>query len=203
MGVFDLLKRRRPMRMSEADRRILIRHYEILADCDELVHTSSNFETVLCRYYESLDELAFIASYEDAFGPEYLAQCGLRIKTAGGSVSDLWEKIRANGATILNAAVDRCLDAEIDAALKLKTSRGQEARIRAFVDKIQSLDGVPAEVLKYVGSLPVVDALREPAVMVTCKSCGHKFRARPHAYKKYLLDCPKCMQPLRVDTSSK
>lgn len=181
----------------------MIRHYEILADCDELVHTSKNFETVLNRYYESLDELSFIASYEEAFGPEYLAQCGLKIKTDGGSVANLWEKIRANGAAILNAAVDRCLDAEIDAALKLKTSRGRETRICTFVDKIQSLDGVPVEVLKYVGSLPVIDALREPAVIVTCKSCGHKFRARPHAYKKYLLDCPKCGQGLRVDTSGK
>ena len=48
--------------MSDADRRILIRHYEILADCDELVHTSKNFEIVLRRYDEMLNELSFIAS---------------------------------------------------------------------------------------------------------------------------------------------
>lgn len=188
--------------MSDADRRILIRHYEILSDCDELVHTSKNFEIVLRRYDEMLNELAFIASYEDAFGSEYLAQCGLRIETDGGSVADLWEKIRTNEATILNAAVDRCLDAEIDAALKLKTKSGQEKRMLSWVDKMQGVEAVPVDTLKYLSTLPVLDALREPKVLATCR-CGVQFRCRPHAYQGYIVICPKCGQQLRVDTSGK
>lgn len=188
--------------MSDADRRILIRHYEILADCDELVHTSKNFEIVLRRYDEMLNELSFIASYEDAFGSEYLAQCGLRIETDGGSVADLWEKIRTNGATILNAAVDRCLDAEIDAALKLKTKSGQEKRMLSWIDKMQGVESVPVDTLKYLSTLPVLDALREPKVLATCR-CGVQFRCRPHAYQGYIVICPKCGQQLRVDTSGK
>lgn len=73
----------------------------------------------------------------------------------------------------------------------------------AFIKKIQSLDGVPAEVLKYAADLPVLDALHEPAVIVTCRRCGQKFRARPHAYNGYMLACPKCDQQLRVNTSQR
>ena len=204
MGIFNFLKHQntKPVHMSDVDRRILIRHYEILVDCDELVHTSKNFEIVLRRYDEMLDELSFIASYEDAFGSEYLSQCGLRIKTDGGSVADLWEKIRTNGTTLLNAAVDRCLDAEIDAALKLKTKSGQEKRMLSWVDKMQSVEAVPADTLKYLSALPVLDALREPKVLATCR-CGVRFRCRPHAYLGYIVICPKCGQRLRVDTSGK
>lgn len=203
MGLFDFLNRQKVKSamadsVFNADHTDLYRHLEILKDCEELVNTSTNFETVLHRCEALIDELFYFCSWETYAGSEALAQHGIKFQTPP---SALWQSAREQMPTVLCAAVDRALDAEIDAALKLKTSRGQEKRMLAFVEKVQGLDGVPADVLKYVSQLPAVDAMREPAVIVTCKSCGNKFRARPHAYKGFLLTCPKCEQQLRVNTS--
>ena len=103
-------------------------------------------------------------------------------------------------AEYLNAAVDRILDAEIEKALALKTAAGQEKHMVAWADKLQELEGVPAGTLQYINGLPVVAALREPKVSVSCP-CGNEFQGRPHAHKGFVLVCPKCGQKLRANTS--
>lgn len=67
MGLFGFAKRRGAHgsdHVLEADRADLARHFEILRDCEELVYTSANFETVLRRYDGLLDELSYIGAYE-------------------------------------------------------------------------------------------------------------------------------------------
>lgn len=180
----------------EAQRRELLRHMEILKDCEELVNTSNNFSTVLSRYDLLLQELSYFAAFEE-IGPDYLPSYGINFKTPA---SELWKRYFDNMAEYLNAAVDRILDAEIEKALALKTAAGQEKHMAAWVDKLQELEGVPAGTLQYINELPVAAALREPKVSVSCP-CGNEFQGRPHAHKGFVLVCPKCGQKLRANTS--
>lgn len=180
----------------EAQRRELLRHMEILKDCEELVNSSNNFSTVLSRYDLLLQELSYFAAFEE-IGPDYLPSYGINFKTPA---SELWKRYFDNMAEYLNAAVDRILDAEIEKALALKTAAGQEKHMAAWVDKLQELEGVPAGTLQYINELPVAAALREPKVSVSCP-CGNEFQGRPHAHKGFVLVCPKCGQKLRADTS--
>ncbi len=199
VGLLDLFKKKKTQpsgRVYEMPTRDLLREYEILKDCEELINNSPNFSTVVSRYDLLLDKLAYFAAYE-VYGVDYLQQFGITFKTPA---SVLWKSARDGRGAFLNNAADRLLDVEIDDALALKTKSGQEKRMTAWVDKMQSVEAVPVETLKYIGSLPVLDALREPKVVVTCR-CGNQFRARPHAYQNYLVICPKCDQKLRVDTS--
>lgn len=180
----------------EAQRRELLRHMEILKDCEELVNSSNNFSTVLSRYDLLLQELSYFAAFEE-IGPDYLPSYGINFKTPA---SELWKRYFDNMAEYLNAAVDRILDVEIEKALTLKTAAGQEKRMAAWVDKLQELEGVPAGTLQYISGLPVAAALREPKVSVSCP-CGNEFQGRPHAHKGFVLVCPKCGQKLRANTS--
>lgn len=199
VGMFDVFKKKNAQpsgRAYEILRRDLLREYEILKDCEDLVNNSPNFSTVVSRYDLLLDKLAYFAAYE-VYGMDYLQQFGITFKTPA---SALWKATRDGRAAFLKNAADRLLDIEIDDALTLKTKSGQEKRMTAWVDKMQSVEAVPVETLKYIGALPVLDALREPKVLVTCR-CGNQFHARPHAYQNYLVICPKCGQKLRVDLS--
>lgn len=180
----------------EAQRRELLRHMEILKDCEELVNSSNNFSTVLSRYDLLLQELSYFAAFEE-IGPDYLPSYGINFKTPA---SELWKRYFDNMTEYLNAAVDRILDVEIEKALTLKTAAGQEKRMAAWVDKLQELEGVPAGTLQYINGLPVAAALREPKVSVSCP-CGNEFQGRPHAHKGFVLVCPKCGQKLRANTS--
>lgn len=180
----------------EAQRRELLRHMEILKDCEELVNSSNNFSTVLSRYDLLLQELSYFAAFEE-IGPDYLPSYGINFKTPA---SELWKRYFDNMAEYLNAAVDRILDAEIEKALALKTAAGQEKHMVAWADKLQELEGVPAGTLQYINGLPVAAALREPKVSVSCP-CGNEFQGRPHAHKGFVLVCPKCGQKLRANTS--
>lgn len=180
----------------EMQRRELLRHMEILKDCEELVNSSNNFSTVLSRYDLLLQELSYFAAFEE-IGPDYLPSYGINFKTPA---SELWNRYFDNMAEYLNAAVDRILDAEIEKALALKTAAGQEKHMVAWADKLQELEGVPAGTLQYINGLPVVAALREPKVSVSCP-CGNEFQGRPHAHKGFVLVCPKCGQKLRANTS--
>lgn len=180
----------------EAQRRELLRHMEILKDCEELVNSSNNFSTVLSRYDLLLQELSYFAAFEE-IGPDYLPSYGINFKTPA---SELWKRYFDNMAEYLNAAVDRILDVEIEKALTLKTAAGQEKHMAAWVDKLQELEGVPAGTLQYINGLPVAAALREPKVSVSCP-CGNEFQGRPHAHKGFVLVCPKCGQKLRANTS--
>lgn len=180
----------------EAQRRELLRHMEILKDCEELVNSSNNFSTVLSRYDLLLQELSYFAAFEE-IGPDYLPSYGINFKTPA---SELWKRYFDNMAEYLNAAVDRILDAEIEKALALKTAAGQEKHMAAWVDKLQELEGVPTGTLQYINELPVAAALREPKVSVSCP-CGNEFQGRPHAHKGFVLVCPKCGQKLRANTS--
>lgn len=180
----------------EAQRCELLRHMEILKDCEELVNSSNNFSTVLSRYDLLLQELSYFAAFEE-IGPDYLPSYGINFKTPA---SELWKRYFDNMAEYLNAAVDRILDAEIEKALALKTAAGQEKHMAAWVDKLQELEGVPAGTLQYINGLPVAAALREPKVSVSCP-CGNEFQGRPHAHKGFVLVCPKCGQKLRANTS--
>ncbi len=201
MGLFDFFRRKRSNPIFEQNKSIVLRHLEILKDCEKLVNTSSNFETVLSRAEELLDEIAIIASYEESLGSEFIINCGLRFKREGETFRSLYEEIQNEIPDVLCYAIDRCLDAEIDSALKLKTKSGQERRIINWVNKIKSFDRIPRKTLTYIESLPALDALREPAITVTCHMCSHEFCARPHAYRDYIVYCPKCDQRLYVDTS--
>lgn len=199
VGLFDAFKKKksRPADQEiEMQRRELLRHYEILKDCEGLINNSTNFSTVVSRYDLMLDELGYFAAWE-AYGVDYLQRYGFTFKTPA---SVLWKSAFDGKAKFLNSAIDRLLDLEIDDALTLKTKSGQEKRMTLWADKLQAVEAVPAETLKYIASLPVLDALREPKVLVTCR-CGNQFRERPHAYQNYLVICPKCSQRLRVDTS--
>lgn len=180
----------------EAHRRELLRHMEILKDCEELVNSSNNFSTVLSRYDLLLQELSYFAAFEE-IGPDYLPSYGINFKTPA---SELWKRYFDNMAEYLNAAVDRILDVEIEKALTLKTAAGQEKHMAAWVDKLQELEGVPAGTLQYINGLPVAAALREPKVSVSCP-CGNEFQGRPHAHKGFVLVCPKCGKKLRANTS--
>lgn len=180
----------------EVQRRELLRHMEILKDCEELVNSSNNFSTVLSRYDLLLQELSYFAAFEE-IGPDYLPSYGINFKIPA---SELWKRYFDNMAEYLNAAVDRILDAEIEKALALKTAAGQEKHMAAWVDKLQELEGVPAGTLQYINELPVAAALREPKVSVSCP-CGNEFQGRPHAHKGFVLVCPKCGQKLRANTS--
>ena len=60
----------------EAQRRELLRHMEILKDCEELVNSSNNFSTVLSRYDLLLQELSYFAAFEE-IGPDYLPSYGI------------------------------------------------------------------------------------------------------------------------------
>ena len=180
----------------EAQRRELLRHMENLKDCEELVNSSNNFSTVLSRYDFLLQELSYFAAFEE-IGPDYLPSYGVNFKTPA---SELWKRYFDNMAEYLNAAVDRILDAEIEKALALKTAAGQEKHMVAWADKLQELEGVPAGTLQYINGLPVVAALREPKVSVSCP-CGNEFQWRPHAHKGFFLVFPKCGQKLRANTS--
>lgn len=180
----------------EAQRRELLRHMEILKDCEELVNSSNNFSTVLSRYDLLLQELSYFAAFEE-IGSDYLPSYGINFKTPA---SELWKRYFDNMAEYLNAAVDRILDAEIEKALALKTAAGQEKHMVAWADKLQELEGVPAGTLQYINGLPVIAALREPKVSVSCP-CGNEFQGRPHAHKGFVLVCPKCGQKLRANTS--
>ena len=199
MGLFGFLKKKSAPTSSRAyniQRHELLRHYEILKNCEELINSSANFSTVISRYDLMLDELGYFAAWE-VYGVDYLQQYGFTFKTPA---STLWKTAFDERAKFLNSAVDRLLDLEIDDALNLKTKSGQERRMVAWVDKMQSVESVPADTLKYIGALPVLDALRERKVVATCQ-CGVQFSTRPHAYKGYIVICPKCGQRLRVDTS--
>lgn len=180
----------------EVQRREFLRHMEILKDCEELVNSSNNFSTVLSRYDLLLQELSYFAAFEE-LGPDYLPSYGINFKTPA---SELWKRYSENMAAYLNAAVDRILDVEIEKALALKTSAGQEKHMVTWADKLQELEGVPAGTLQYINGLPVVAALREPKVSVSCP-CGNEFQGRPHAHKGFVLICPKCGQKLRANTS--
>lgn len=180
----------------EVQRCELLRHMEILKDCEELVNSSNNFSTVLSRYDLLLQELSYFAAFEE-IGPDYLPSYGINFKTPA---SELWKRYFDNMAEYLNAAVDRILDAEIEKALALKTAAGQEKHMVAWADKLQELEGVPAGTLQYINGLPVAAALREPKVSVSCP-CGNEFQGRPHAHKGFVLVCPKCGQKLRANTS--
>lgn len=180
----------------EVQRRELLRRMEILKDCEELVNSSNNFSTVLSRYDLLLQELSYFAAFEE-IGPDYLPSYGINFKTPA---SELWKRYFDNMAEYLNAAVDRILDAEIEKALALKTTAGQEKHMVAWADKLQELEGVPAGTLQYINGLPVAAALREPKVSVSCP-CGNEFQGRPHAHKGFVLVCPKCGQKLRANTS--
>lgn len=180
----------------EAQRRELLRHMEILKDCEELVNSSNNFSTVLSRYDLLLQELSYFAAFEE-IGPDYLPSYGINFKTPA---SELWKRYFDNMAEYLNAAVDRILDVEIEKALALKTAAGQEKHMVAWADKLQELEGVPTGTLQYINGLPVAAALREPKVSVSCP-CGNEFQGRPHAHKGFVLVCPKCGQKLRANTS--
>lgn len=140
----------------EVQRRELLRHMEILKDCEELVNSSNNFSTVLSRYDLLLQELSYFAAFEE-IGPDYLPSYGINFKTPA---SELWKRYFDNMAEYLNAAVDRILDAEIEKALALKTAAGQEKHMVAWADKLQELEGVPAGTLQYINGLPVAAALR-------------------------------------------
>ena len=178
----------------ESQQRELLRHMEILKDCEELVNSSNNFSTVLSRYDLLLQELSYFAAFEE-IGPDYLPSYGINFKTPA---SELWKRYFDNMAEYLNAAVDRIL--EIEKALVLKTAAGQEKHMVTWADKLQELEGVPAGTLQYINGLPVVAALREPKVSVSCP-CGNEFQGRPHAHKGFVLVCPKCGQKLRANTS--
>lgn len=180
----------------ESQRREFLRHMEILKDCEELVNSSNNFSTVLSRYDLLLQELSYFAAFEE-IGPDYLPSYGVNFKTPA---SELWKRYSENMAAYLNAAVDRILDVEIEKALALKTAAGQEKHMVTWADKLQELEGVPAGTLQYINELPVVAALREPKVSVSCP-CGNEFQGRPHAHKGFVLVCPKCGQKLRANTS--
>lgn len=180
----------------EVQRRELLRHMEILKDCEELVNSSNNFSTVLSRYDLLLQELSYFAAFEE-IGPDYLPSYGINFKTPA---SELWKRYFDNMAEYLNAAVDRILDVEIEKALALKTAAGQEKHMVAWADKLQELEGVPAGTLQHINGLPVIAALREPKVSVSCP-CGNEFQGRPHAHKGFVLVCPKCGQKLRANTS--
>ena len=180
----------------ESQRRELLRHLEILKDCEELVNTSVNFQTVLSRYDLMLQELSYFAAYEE-IGPNYLPSYGVNFKTPA---LQLWKRYSENIDQYLNAAVDRILDAEIEKALALKTKSGQERRMLTWLESVQELEGIPAGTLRYINALPVLEALREPKVSVSCP-CGNEFQGRPHAYKDFILLCPKCGQKLRANTS--
>lgn len=180
----------------ESQRREFLRHMEILKDCEELVNSSNNFSTVLSRYDLLLQELSYFAAFEE-LGPDYLPSYGINFKTPA---SELWKRYSENMAAYLNAAVDRILDVEIEKALALKTSAGQEKHMVTWADKLQESEGVPAGTLQYINGLPVVAALREPKVSVSCP-CGNEFQGRPHAHKGFVLICPKCGQKLRANTS--
>lgn len=202
MGLFDAFKKKNSGptgREYEIQRQELLRHYEILKDCEDLINNSPNFATVVSRYDLLLDELGYFAAF-DAYGYDYLQQYGFKFNP---SATDQWKSSFEKRAYFLNVSLDRILDLEIDRALKLKTKSGQEKRMMSFVEKIGDVDGVPADTLKYAATLPVLDAMREPKVLVTCRTCGHNFKDRPHAHKNYFVFCPQCGQKLRVDTSGK
>lgn len=201
MGLFDAFKKKNSGptgREYEIQRQELLRHYEVLKDCEDLINNSPNFATVVSRYDLMLDELGYFAAWE-AYGVDYLQQYGFTFKTPA---SAMWKSSFDGRAKFLNSAVDRLLDLEIDSALELKTKSGQEKRMVSWVDKLQAVEAVPADTLKYIAALPVLDALREPKVLVTCR-CGAQFHGRPHGYRGYVVICPKCGQRLRVDTSGK
>ena len=168
-----------------------------------LLLTNFGSSILMRRSEDLLNEIRFISSYEEAFGAEFIKKCGSTFKREGSTFSSLLEEIRSEIPSVLTYAIDRCLDAEIDSALKLKTKSGQEKRIMNWVNKIRSFDRVPLETLNYIESLPALDALREPAVTVICRSCFNEFRVRPHAYRNYVVYCPKCDQKLRVNTSKR
>lgn len=201
MGLFDAFKKKnsRPSgREYEIQRRELLRHYEILKDCEDLINNSPDFATVVSRYDLMLDELGYFAAWEE-YGVDYLQQYGFTFKTPA---SVMWKSSFDGRAKYLNSAVDRLLDLEIDSALELKTKSGQEKRMMSWIDKLQAVEAVPADTLKYIVALPVLDALREPKVLVTCR-CGAQFHGRPHSYQGHVVICPKCGQKLRADTSGK
>jgi len=199
VGLFDVFKTKKSVpstREYEIQRHDLLRHYEILKDCEDLINNSPNFATVVSRYDLMLDELGYFAGWE-AYGVDYLQQYGFTFKTPASAL----RKTSFDGkAKFLNSTVDRLLDLEIDGALALKTKSGQEKRMLSWIDKMQGVESVPVDTLKYLSTLPVLDALREPKVLATCR-CGVQFRCRPHAYQGYIVICPKCGQQLRVDTS--
>ena len=201
VGLFDAFKKKNfgsSGQEYEIQRRELLRHYEILKDCEDLINNSPSFATVVLRYDLMLDELGYFAAWE-TYGVDYLQQYGFTFKTPA---SALWKSSFDGKAKFLNSAVDRLLDLEIDGALVLKTKSGQEKRMLSWVDKMQGVESVPVDTLKYLSDLPVLDALRDPKVLTTCR-CGVQFRCRPHAYQGYIVICPKCGQRLRVDTSGK
>ena len=70
----------------EVQRCELLRHMEILKDCEELVNSSNNFSTVLSRYDLLLQELSYFAAFEE-IGPDYLPSYGINFKTPA---SELW-----------------------------------------------------------------------------------------------------------------
>lgn len=202
VGLFNAFKKKKsrpPDKEYEIQRRELLRHYEILKDCKDLINNSSNFETVVSRYDLMLDELGYFAAWE-VYGVDYLRQYGFTFKTPA---SALWKSSFDGKAKILNSAVDRLLDLEIDKALALKTKSGQKKRMESWIDKMQGVESVPVETLKYISALPVLDALQEPKVLVKCRQCSFQFQSRPHAYQGNIVVCPKCGQRLRANTSGK
>ena len=199
MGLFDFLRRRRGVSVFELNKSVVLRHMEIVKDCENLINTSKNFEAVLRRSEDLLEELHIISTYEDTLGSDFIARCGLTFKREGETFSSMLEEIQSDLPGVLCYAVDRCLDAEIDSALKLKTKSGQEKRIINWINKIKCLDRVPLKTLQHIESLPVLDALREPSLTVTCPACSHEFRVRPHAYRNYIVYCPQCDREFKAD----
>lgn len=87
MGLLDFVKRKQPDPVLERDRADLLRHYEILKDCENLINNSPSFATVVSRYDLMLDELGYFAAWE-AYGVDYLQRygCSKRLRQLCGNL---------------------------------------------------------------------------------------------------------------------
>jgi hypothetical protein len=113
----------------------------IMQDCLSLINTSQNMETVVVRYNDLLNVLTRMSTYENKPNIKHLKE----------RPSEALIRMHDEQADIMNRAVDRSYEHELDSASQLKTEKGRSNRIERYFAVLEELSSkLPQETLRYI-----------------------------------------------------
>lgn len=124
----------------------ILRQCEILADSGSVINNSCNMKTVISRIDSYESALKFLSSCSAAD----LKMCRLKTPEQLSAMYNTWQK---NKTTVINKAILRSYEDTVFQASKLKTIKGQDARVSAFFDSCAELSGLNADNLRYLQHL--------------------------------------------------
>lgn len=121
----------------------MLRQCEILADSGSVINNSCNIKSVISRVESYESALKFLTNCSAAD----LKMCRLKTPEQLNAMYNSWLK---NKNSVINKAILRAYEDTVFQASKLKTIKGQDARVSGFFNSCAELPGLNADNLRYL-----------------------------------------------------